>query len=75
MFTVDEIAAQLKVSRSTVYNAIDRGELPHHRIGRGRGCIRISTEQLQRFLEGTKVEQGHSTSSRLRDITYRGQSE
>lgn len=68
MFTVNEVATQLKVSRSTVYNAIEAGELPHYRIGR---VIRISPEQLQRFLEGTKVDDPSSTHVRLADIQHR----
>jgi excisionase family DNA binding protein len=71
MFTVNELAAMLKVSRSTLYNAVESGELPHHRIGRGRGTIRISEEQYQRFLERTKVEEP-STSGRLQDIKFAG---
>ena len=74
MFTVNEVAAKLKVSRSTVYNAIESGGLPHHRFGNGRGTIRISEEQLQQYLDGTKVEEASSTSDRLRDVTYRGKS-
>jgi excisionase family DNA binding protein len=39
MFTVQEIAERLKVSPATIYDAVASGELPHHRIGRGRGTI------------------------------------
>ena len=73
MFTVSDVAEKLKVSQSTIYNAIECGDLPHHRFGKGRGTIRVSEDQLRRFLEGTKVEEP-STRVRLRDITYRGSS-
>ena len=71
MFTVNEVASRLNVSRSTIYNAIESGSLPHHRFGKGRGTIRVSEEQLQDFLVTAKVEQCPA-ASRLRDIQYRG---
>ncbi len=55
MFTVNEVAVKLNVSRATVYNAVESGDLPHHRIGQGRGTIRISEEQLKRFLERNEM--------------------
>lgn len=72
MFTVNEVAAKLKISRSSVYNAIESGALPHYRFGAGRGTIRVSEEQLQAFLAGARVEDAASTSGRLKDVTYRG---
>ena len=72
MFTVNEVAAKLKVSRSTIYNAIEAGIMPHYRIGQGRGAIRISDEQLERFLKSTLVEEGASTKVRPRDVKYQG---
>ena len=74
MFTVNEVVAKLKVSRSTIYNLIESGELTHHRFGKGRGTIRISEEQLQQYLESTKVEERSSTHGRLCDVQYRGKS-
>jgi excisionase family DNA binding protein len=74
MLTVTEVAARLKVSRSTIYNAIEAGILPHYRIGLSRGAIRISEEQLAKFLESTKVEEGASTLVKPRDIQYRDES-
>jgi len=71
MYTVREIADRLKLSESAVYNAVQSGDLPHHRFGRGRGTIRVSEEQLQQYLEGTKVDARPSTPVRLRDIRHR----
>lgn len=73
MYTVAEVATKLKISRSSVYFAIESGTLPHYRFGAGRGTIRVSEEQLQEFLDGAKAER-ISTSGRLKDITYRGKS-
>lgn len=53
-FTVDEIAAHLKVSRSNVYQLIERGRLTAHRIGVGRGAIRIAQADLDEYLVSTR---------------------
>ena len=34
ILTADEIAKLLRVDRKTVYEAVQRGELPHRRLGR-----------------------------------------
>jgi excisionase family DNA binding protein len=34
ILTTDEIARMLRVDRKTVYEAAQRGELPHRRLGR-----------------------------------------
>jgi excisionase family DNA binding protein len=34
ILTADEIARMLRVDRKTVYEAAQRGELPHRRLGR-----------------------------------------
>lgn len=49
--TVSDIAALLKVSSSNVYNLVDTGKLVAHRIGCGRGVIRVSQENFDRFVE------------------------
>ena len=50
MFTVKEIAQRLRVSATCVYQLIERGKIACHRIGTGRGTIRISEEDLTAFL-------------------------
>lgn len=42
MLTVKEVAERLRVSRTCVYQLIERGMLVCHRIGLGRGAIRIA---------------------------------
>jgi excisionase family DNA binding protein len=34
ILTADEVAKMLRVDRKTVYEAAQRGELPHRRLGR-----------------------------------------
>ena len=50
MLTVSQVAEKLNVSESNVYALIAAGHLACHRIGVGRGTIRISTEDLDAYL-------------------------
>jgi excisionase family DNA binding protein len=34
VLTADEVAALLRVNRKTIYEAAQRGEIPHRRLGR-----------------------------------------
>lgn len=58
MLTVKEIAGRLRVSPSTVYNLVEEGRISCHRIGKGRGCIRFTEEQVEAFLQSCRVEAG-----------------
>lgn len=60
MFTVQEIAQKLNVSPTCVYQLIERGRLPCHRIGLGRGTIRVSRQDLRDYLSSCR----HDRSSR-----------
>lgn len=68
MFTVNEVAEQLRVSRSVVYALIDAGKLVSHRIGLGRGTIRVAEEDLAAYLDACKVQQPQVRNQRLRHI-------
>lgn len=48
--TVKQAAVRLEVSAATVYALIAAGRLRCHRIGLGRGCIRLSEEQVAEYL-------------------------
>ena len=49
VYTVQEVARILRVSSKTVYTLIHDGELEGIRV---RGQIRITSQALERFLEG-----------------------
>lgn len=51
LLTVRDAAHQLKVSCATIYALIKSGRLSCHRVGTGRGVIRISAEQIARYLQ------------------------
>jgi excisionase family DNA binding protein len=53
--TVAEVAARLKLTRQTIRNWIDRGELPAVRVGRRR--VRVRRSDLDQFIEaGSTLE-------------------
>jgi len=53
--TVRDVATRLRVSQSCVYALVQVGRLLSHRIGGGRGVVRISEADLQRFLTASRV--------------------
>lgn len=48
VYTPDEIAAVLRVTKKTVYKLIKSGELPVLRVG---SLFRITEDQLQSYLQ------------------------
>ena len=70
--TVPETADKLKVSKSCVYQLVETGQLSCHRIGTGRGAIRISETDLQEYLTSCRFEVvSHNPSPkrvRLKDL-------
>jgi excisionase family DNA binding protein len=55
MFTVEEVAAVLRVSKRTVYRWMDEEKLPSFRRGRTRRCTKEALEQLV----GAKIQSSH----------------
>lgn len=51
LYTVDDIAAMLRVTRRTVYNHLKAGKL--HAVKIGKNWF-VSQENLDRFLQGDK---------------------
>lgn len=56
MNTVKETANRLRVSESTIYALIRSGQLRSHRVGLGRGVIRISDAAIEEYLGTTASE-------------------
>ena len=57
LLTVKQVAERLVVSNAIIYRLIDSGKLAAHRIGMGRGTLRVTEEQLNQFLDENKVQQ------------------
>ena len=53
---VRDTAERLNVSESCVYQLVEAGKLACHRIGIGRGAIRISEEDIRQYLESCRYE-------------------
>ena len=49
LMTVADAADYLNVSRDTIRNLIDSGKIPASRIGNGRGTLRLSVADLDRY--------------------------
>ncbi len=61
VYTVEEVAAELRIGRSAAYEAVRRGEIPAVRVGR---AWRIPRHQLEALLglkngDGPAEEPGH----------------
>ena len=73
MFTVQEIAERLQCSPALVYALCAGGQLKHHRLGLGRGTIRITQEQFLEFLKETETGgEAIPPPIPLRDIKFLG---
>ena len=59
-----QLAERLNVSLSTVYSLVETGRIACHRIGVGRGAVRVSEEQLAEYLESTRRETREPTERR-----------
>lgn len=68
IYTTQEVADQLKIKKSTVYELIKRGELSASKVGKQ---IRISQEQLDKYLKipgSTSYSQGDEPLPGIMDI-------
>jgi excisionase family DNA binding protein len=52
--TVKQAAVRLEVSSATIYGLVAAGKLKCHRVGLGRGAIRITEEHVVEFLKGAE---------------------
>ncbi|MBC7820636.1 MAG: helix-turn-helix domain-containing protein [Planctomycetaceae bacterium] len=72
MFKVPEVAQQLNCSISTIYGLVDTGKLVAHRIGVGRGAVRIAQTDLDLYLASCRTQKTEGVRklprSRLRHI-------
>lgn len=55
LMTVREASKRLRASISFVYARLADGSLPNYRLGDGQGGIRISEDQLERYLRSRQV--------------------
>jgi excisionase family DNA binding protein len=55
LLTVSEAAQLLKLSLGGIYALCKSGNLPHHRLGAGRGAIRIDRVDLLTYIAACKT--------------------
>lgn len=60
LLTVRDVAVRLRVSQSCVYALVQQGRIASHRIGGGRGVVRISEADLQRYLTACRAAEAES---------------
>lgn len=53
---VRQAAAMLECSVTTTYALLRAGRLPHRRVGLGRGAIRVAREDVEAFMQASRVE-------------------
>lgn len=56
LYSVIEAGELLSVSKQTIYDLIDLGELPKVMIGRTGKTIRIAASDLQAYIDNQRVE-------------------
>ncbi len=54
--TVAEAAERYGIAKRTVYALCEDGQLAHHRVGTGRGTIRIKPADFDRYLSQCRVD-------------------
>ncbi|TWT96127.1 Helix-turn-helix domain protein [Botrimarina colliarenosi] len=76
LLTVAMVAERLRVSRTTVYQLVESGKLGAHRIGGGRGAIRVSEDELAAYLQRCRDTAANNTQApkpparRLRHLRF-----
>lgn len=59
LWTAQDVAEYLRVSRSWVYHRAESGELPHFRVG---GALRFSPTDIDAYVRGTRPENARVVS-------------
>ena len=67
---VKQAAIRLEGSTATIYALVAAGKLRCHRVGLGRGCIRIAEEHLAEFLEGSEPPPAAGEAARMPGLRH-----
>ena len=66
LLTVADVAGQLNISPSLLYQMLDGGKLPFLRIGNGRGTIRFDRADVAEYLKSRRISKTPVSKSTLR---------
>lgn len=69
---IEDLATYLKMKKASVYNLVERGDIPFYRIGR---LLRFRKSQIDEWLESLKVETITSDKSNKQAIKNVGPAE
>ncbi|MBI1311744.1 helix-turn-helix domain-containing protein [bacterium] len=64
LLTVKDVAQRLNVSQSCIYQLVETGKIPHHRIGVGRGAIRFTEDDITEYLQNAREQPASGGSPR-----------
>lgn len=53
LLTIDELAAELRVSRGTLYNWIYQKKIPYVKVGR---LVRFERSAIEKYLDGCRIQ-------------------
>lgn len=71
MLTVKQASERLNVSAATIYALVSTGKLPGHRVGVGRGVIRIAEADISAYLDECRTDVPARTSSPKTRLTLK----
>lgn len=52
LLAIQDLSAQWRIPKATIYNWVSQGRLPHIKLGR---CLRFDPEEIRRFEERGKL--------------------
>lgn len=61
LLTVRDVARALQISIASVYAIVAEGKIACHRVGTGRGSIRIEERDLEEYLCSCRSEKAEET--------------
>ena len=60
LLKIKEAAKLLNINGVTLYQMVDRGEIPHLRMGKGNRTIRFEPAVIDEWLKGKAVTEGET---------------
>ena len=66
LLRVADVARRFDISSSLVYQLVEAGELPFHRIGNGRGTLRFDPDDITEYLKSRRISKTPVGKSALR---------
>ena len=74
LLTVADLSHRLQMSASLVYQLVEAGKLPVHRIGNGRGTSRFRPKDVEQYIDSCRTEligpPARARRSRLKHIHF-----